>query len=162
MKRIILAVCILGFYSTASAQDVDLLWKARALKASENLEKLEKEITKNDSMKLRLEIMVESAYTAIIAMSDVTKKETPIIVAYHIILNYGNDGLLDVVYIYDVKTYEYQGVRIDSIPKNRGILMMEGNKFSDFFVVANNIDNSEPMILFSKSNPFGTSVVESR
>ena len=44
MKKIILAVCILSFYSTASAQDVDLLWKARALKASENLEKLEKEI----------------------------------------------------------------------------------------------------------------------
>ncbi|HJW85076.1 MAG: hypothetical protein A2069_06360 [Planctomycetes bacterium GWB2_41_19] len=44
MEKIILAVCILSFYSTASAQDVDLLWKARALKASENLEKLEKEI----------------------------------------------------------------------------------------------------------------------
>ena len=162
MKKIILVLFILGLYTAASAQDIDLLWKARALKASENLKKLQKEMKKDDSKKIRLEIMVESAYAAIIAMPEVTIKKTPKIVTYHFILNYGDDGILDVVYIYDINTYEYIGVRIDRIPKNRSVVMVKGNQFGDFFAIANNIDDKEPMIVFSKSDPFSTSVTESK
>lgn len=158
MKKFILAFFILSCFSTAFAQDVDLLWKARALKASENLEKLAEKMRKNDSEQLRLEIMVESAYAAIIAMPEVTVKTTPNIVAYHFVLNYGNDGIFDVVYTYDVKTYEYLGVRIDRIPKSRGVLMMQGDQFADFFALAN-INIKEPMIVLSKSDPFGASVM---
>ena len=158
MKKVGLTILILLIYSTAFAQDIDLLWKARALQAGEKLEKLGKE--SNDSIKLRLEIMLESAYGAILAMPEVAAKKTNKIYAYHLIMNYGEDGLLDVVYTYDVNTYEYLGVRIDRIPKNRGALMMAGDKATDFFAIANNIDNSEPMIIFSRSNPFGASVVE--
>lgn len=150
------------YCSTAFAQDFDLLWKARALKASENLEKLAESMKKDNSQKITLEIMVESAYAAIIAMPEITVKKTPKIIVYHFILNYGNDGILDVGYTYDIKTNEYLGVRIDRIPKNRGVLMMTGNQFGNFFALSNNIDVKEPMILFSKSDPFKTVVMDSK
>ena len=118
MKKIIISLTLFFISSIAFAQNVDVLWKARALQATENLEKLHEEMKEKDSRKIRFEIMLESAYAMILAMPDVTVKKTQKIIAYHIILNYGKkDGYLDIVYCYDVKTYEYLGVRIDKIPK---------------------------------------------
>lgn len=160
MKKIIIALFILCCFSTAFAQDVDLLWKARALQASEKMEKFLKQSKKVDSKKARIEMMVESAYAMIIAMPDIAVKKTPAIVVYHLILNYGDDGMLDVAYLYDAKTYKYQGVRIDRLPKHRCIVFLQGNQLGDFLTISNYDDNSEPMIIFSKSDPFNTLVLE--
>ena len=160
MKTMIISLTFFFISSIAFAQDVDLLWKARALQATEKLEKLHEEMKEKDSRKIRFEIMLESAYAMILVMPDVTVKKTPKIIGYHIILNYGEeDGYLDVVYCYDVKTYEYLGVRIDRIPKNRGVLLSSNPKTSDFFAVSNNIDITEPTIIFSKTNPFEARVL---
>lgn len=160
MKKIIIALFILCCFSTAFAQDVDLLWKARALQASEKMENFLKQSKKVDSKKARIEMMVESAYAMIIAMPDITVKKTPAIVVYHLILNYGEDGILDVAYLYDVKTYEYYGMRVDRLPKNRGIVFLKGKQLGDFLTISNYEDTKEPMIMFSKSDPFNTLVLE--
>ena len=149
MKRVIIPLtATLFLISTISfAQDVDLLWKARALQATEHLEKLYEEMKEKNSMKIRFEIMLESAYAMILVMPDVTVKKTPKMIGYHIVINYGKeDGYLDIVYCYAVKTYKYLGVRIDKIPKNRGVLLMNDPKTSDYFSVSNNIDTNEETV----------------
>jgi hypothetical protein len=83
-----LTVFVLLLPFTCLAQDIDLLWKARALQAAERLEVLEKQQKTNKSMKLRFEIMLESAYAYILLMPDVTVKRTPKITAYHFIMSY--------------------------------------------------------------------------
>jgi hypothetical protein len=163
MKRILSVVLIalfLGCFSTAFAQDIDLAWKARALKASENLEKINKKMVKDDSKKLRFEGMVESAYKLIVAAPEITTKKTPTIASYHLLLSYGDDGMLDVVYLYDLKTSKYFAVRIDHLPKYRSVVFSQVNKLDDLITIANNSDSKEPIVMFSKSDPFKVSVVE--
>ena len=154
MKKIFIAGILLLFSSVVSAQDIDLLWKARALKAGEKLEELKHAFKKKDTKKLRMDIMVETAYASIITLSDITVKKTPQTVTYHLILNYGDDGFLDVVYTYDAKTYEYLGARIDKLPTNRSILLLNIAKADNVFAVGNVLDNKEPAIFFSKRDPF--------
>ncbi len=159
IKKYILTLFILFQCSLCLAQqDVDLLWKARALKATKNIKTLEKEMGNGDSLKLRLKYMLEFAYAAIVTMQDITVKKTPDIIAYHIVVNYGDDGILDVAYTYDTSTYGYLGVRIDMIPKNKSAILFNQN--DDLFVFGNTTDTNEPMIAFSKSNPFGATVVD--
>jgi hypothetical protein len=159
MKKIlsvIITLFILGCFSTSLAQDIDQLWKARALQASQNLEKLIKK-DKGDSLKLRVERMVEQAYVLIVASPDVTVLKTPTTIIYHLLLSYGDDGWLDVAYLYDAKTYKLSGVRVDRLPKNRGILISQQNQISDFITIVNYV-SKEPMVMFSKSDPFKATV----
>lgn len=166
MKKIIIALFILCCFSIAFAQDVDLLWKARGLQALENLEKIEKQIKpekkmqKDDFEKLKHEAMLESAYAMIIGYPDITVKKTPILAAYHLILSYGDDGVLDVAYLYDIKTYQYMGMRIDKTPKNRGVIFLQENQYCDLITISNYDDPKEPMLIFSKRDPFKAMVVK--
>ena len=157
MKKIILAVALLLPF-TSWAQDADLLWKARALKADENLEKYKKEMAKKDSDLVRAKIMLETAYIAILTMPDVVIKRTGSGIFYHLILNYGDDGLLDFVYSYD-HSGNLLGIRIDRIPRNKVILIMNKPNSRDYVGIANIVDTAEPMLLFSIRDPFGARVL---
>jgi hypothetical protein len=163
MKKILsivfIALFILGFLTTAFAQDADKLWKERASQASEKLKEIKKKMTQNDSEVLKFEGMVESAYAMIMAAPEVTVKKSPAIAAYHLLLSYDDDGMLDVVYLYDLKTHKYLGLRVDRLPKNRGIVCFQG-KMSDFITISNYTDVKEPKIMFSKSDPFKVYVLE--
>ncbi|PKN39050.1 MAG: hypothetical protein CVU62_02310 [Deltaproteobacteria bacterium HGW-Deltaproteobacteria-2] len=166
MKKIIIALFIFCFFSTALAQDVDLLWKARALQGLENLKKMEKQLNsekqvKNDDLeKLKYEAMLEAAYAMIIGEPETTVKKTSLVAAYHLIISFGDDGMLDVVYLYDIKTYKYISMRVDKIPKNRGIVFLQNNKYCDFITVVNYLDTKDPLLIFSKNDPFNASVMQ--
>ncbi len=45
---------------------------------------------------------------------------------------------------------------------NRAVLLMNQDKLNDFFTIANNIDNNEPLILFNRKHPFGAFVLETK
>lgn len=158
MRELILQILILMiFTSVASAQDIDVLWKARALKASENIEVLSRQ---KDTKENRVKLMVESAYALILMEPDIVRKQTPSVVIYHLIFNYGSDGIFDIGYVYDAKTYRFMGTRIDRLPKHRAIIHMADSRASDFIALKNYQDESEPIIMFSQSNPFLTDVVK--
>jgi hypothetical protein len=162
MKKIlsvVIALFILTCFSTAFAQDIDLPWKARASQALEKLKEIKNKMAKDDSKILRFEGMVESAYAMIVAAPQVTMAKTPTIATYHLLLNYGDDGMLDVVYLYDLKTHKYFGVRVDHLPKNRSVLFLQG-KLIDFIIISNYIDTNEPEVMFSKSDPFKVYALE--
>lgn len=156
MKIIFFLIISFLIPSFCFAQNVDLMWKARALKASENLKMLESE---KDTTEIRLKVMLESAYGLIIVEPDIAVKKTKVVIAYHLIMNFGNDGMLDVVYVYDTQ-YNYIGVRIDRLPKKRSINILDKN--DDLFVVMNLEDNKEPLIAFSKSKPFDAMIVPNK
>ncbi len=161
MKKYIITLFIFFQCNLCMAQDIDLLWKARAIKAVENIETLQKEMKNELSLELRFKSMLEHAYTAIFTTPDITVKETQGTLGYHLILNFGkDDGLLDVVYTYRARTYEYLGVRIDLIPKNRSLLLMNNIQLNDFLIFGDPNNINEPAIIFSKSNPFGAFVVD--
>lgn len=159
LSIVIIALFIVSCLSIAFAQDADMLWKARASQASEKIKEIKKKMAKDDSKILRFEGMVESAYAMITATPEVTMQKTPAIATYHLLLNYDDDGMLDVVYLYDLKTNKYVGVRIDRLPKNRGVVLLQG-KLSDFITISNYTDIKEPKIMFSKSDPFKVYVLE--
>ena len=162
MKKIlpvVIALFILGCFSTAFAQDVDLAWKARASQAIGKLKEITKKMVKDDSKTLLFEGMVESAYAMIVAAPQITMAKTSTIGTYHLILNYGDDGQLDVVYLRDLKTDKYFGVRVDRLPKNRSVMFLEG-KLSDFITISSYTDINEPKVMFSKSDPFKVYVLE--
>jgi hypothetical protein len=155
---LLVAVVLMFFSQNAYAQDIDLLWKARALKAGENLEKLYKQLDVNDSRKLRFDIVIETAYAGILIAPETLIKTEGGITAYHLFFNFGDDGFLDVVYVYNSSTMKSIGARVDSLPKNRAVLFHK--KFpSDLIVISNNEDDMEPALMFSLSDPFIASTI---
>lgn len=161
MKNIFILITFLLIPSFCFAQNVDLMWKARALQASDNLKLLKSEIKNKDSVETKLKIMLESAYGLIIVQPDIAVKKTNVIIAYHLIMNFGDDGMLDVAYIYDT-SYNYIGARVDRLPKKRSIQFLEKKSVDDLFMIMNVEDNKEPMIAFSKSNPLEARVISNK
>ncbi len=159
LSAVVVVLFIFSFLSTSYAQDPDTLWKARAAQASEKLKEIKKKMAKDNSKVLRFEGMVESAYAMIVAAPDVTMKKTPTLATYHLLLSYGDDGMLDVVYLYDLKTKKYIGLRVDRLPKNRGVVFLEG-KLDNFITISNYTDMKEPKVMFSKNDPFKIYVLE--
>ena len=159
LSLVIITLFILSCLTTAFAQDADKRWKERASQASEKLKEIKKKMVKDDSKTLRFEGMVETAYAMIMVAPDVTMKKSPAIATYHLLLSYDDDGMLDVVYLYDLKTHKYLGLRVDRLPKNRGIVCLQG-QLSDFITISNYTDVKEPKIMFSKSDPFKVYVLE--
>ncbi|MBL7107046.1 MAG: hypothetical protein ISS77_05520 [Phycisphaerae bacterium] len=141
----------------AQTQDIDLLWKARALQAVEKMEVLTKKMEKEDSQTLRYEIMLEFAYANILTMPDTLIKKDSLVTSYHIFLNYGDDGLFNLLYNYSDETNNLVSVSIDHLPKNRRIVMYHDTP-NAFFLI-NPSDMNEPMIAFSKTKPFEAFVV---
>ncbi len=159
MKKYILMLSIFFQCSLCFAQqDIDLLWKARALKGDENIEALQKKMKNGVTLELQLKSMLESAYAAIITTPDITVKKTSDKIVYHLIMNFGKNGLLDVAYIYDIKTYEYLAVRVDILPKNISVICMSGKQLDDYLMFNSLTDTNAPLIVFSKSNPLGAFV----
>ena len=70
---IILGIECISFSQTEGA-DIDLLWKARALRAVEKIEVLTEELQKEDSLKLRYEIAVEYAYANLLIKPEIISK----------------------------------------------------------------------------------------
>lgn len=157
---VLATVALFAAYRTAFAnsQKVDLLWKARALQAIEKMETLGEKIKKEDSQRLRYEILIEFAYSNIIATPEMCVYRNDAVTTYHLIMHFGEDGLLDVLYNFDVKSEKLVTVSIDLLPKNRRVVMYSGEE--SYFYIFNRTDPNEPMIKFSKTNPFGTTVAD--
>ncbi len=84
-----------------------------------------------------MKMMLESAYALIVLAPDIVVKKTSTITAYHLFLNYGNDGHLDIAYTYDSKTYEFLGVRVDRVPNKRAVLLGAKDNMCDIIFVGN-------------------------
>ncbi len=151
MKKIIIVISLFLVPSISFAQNVDQMWKARALQAGDNIKMFEKE---KDTLETRLKTMVEFAYAMILVQPDIVVKKTPAITTYHLVFNFGSDGMLDVVYVYDSKTEELIGARVDRIPKNRAVLFANIPRATDYIVIANYEKTGEPMLFFHKTDPF--------
>jgi len=145
--------------SQAIAQDTDLLWKARALQAIEKLDDLTSDLKQNFSLENNYRVMIEFAYAFILSNPEIAVKATSDIVAYHLILNFGEDGHLDVAYIYNLAG-ELTACRIDRLPKNLGALLLTGQDYSDFVAIRHLFDTEQPSLYFSKSDPFAAMVME--
>jgi len=168
-KRIVLALLILCGLGSAFcvkavlAQDqVDLLWKARALQAKENIEKsVEKMKDKSQKLtpKMTFEAMLECAYSLIIADPNTVVKKSPKGTSYHLLFNYGDDGMLDVFYNYDNETNQCAFMGIDSLPKHRRIGIPVSPQFANIIFITNPSDPNEPGIAFDRSHPFSAQVV---
>lgn len=113
-----------------------------------------------NSRNIRFEIMLESAYAMISVMPDVTVKKTPTSVSYHLVMNYGDDGMLDVLYTYDLKSQECIGVHVDSLPKKRRLSLPVKSQFGNVFIISNPGDKTEPAVVFDRDNPFKSFVVD--
>jgi hypothetical protein len=149
--------------TSSPAQDaVDLLWKARALQAVDKIKALVTDMndpSRQVTIKTRYEAMLEFAYAQVIANSDLVVKRSPKGTSYHLVLNYGDDGLLDVLYSYDNETGECFSFSIDRLPKHRRIGLSASTP--DIVLLMNPDDPYEPGLAFHKSSPFLTCVVDS-
>lgn len=158
-------VFALAFYIKAvfAQNQVDLLWKARALQAMENIEKSVekmKDRSQKVTLKKKYETMLEFAYAQIIAEPNIVVKRSPKGTSYHLIFNYGDDGMLDVLYTYDIETNQCTFVSFDSLPKHRRIAIPVSQKFADIIFIANPRDPNEPGIAFHRSDPFSAQVID--
>lgn len=154
MRKVVIVLLALLLCSKLYAQDIDLLWKARALKAAENIQLLQEQIKKHDSVELRMQQMIEFAYAAIVSFSDITVKKLPNIILYHLVINYGEDGMLDVVYFYDSKTYDFLGVRVDRLPKNNAVIVNKDTNALNCILIGSIKDKNNPTLVFFIDNPF--------
>lgn len=134
------------------SQDIDLLWKARALKSVENIEVMTGKLQKEDSKKLRFEIILEYAYAALLLNPEIISKKTSTVNTYHLLLNYGDDGGLDVLYNYDPIKQKLLSVSIDRLPKDRRISMI--CDMPNIFWVLNYEEPNEPVFVFNRADPF--------
>jgi len=154
----LMVIAVVGFLVSVSAafanksQDIDLLWRARALKALENLEVMEVKLQKEDSKKLRFEIMVEFAYAGLLTHPKIINKKDSNINTYHLFLKYGDDNMLDVLYNYDPITQKLLTVSIDHLPKDRRITIF--NDTPNIFWVSSPEDSNEPIVSFNRYDPF--------
>lgn len=100
--------------------------------------------------------MLEFAYGAILTIPKIAIKQTKDINTYHLLFNYGEDGRLDVVYLYD-KNYSFEGIIIDALPKNRAVIISK--TIEGYVLISNNFDLTEPLLVFSATNPFDCMVL---
>lgn len=162
--RLLMVIVVMGFLLTIrlafanKSQDIDLLWKARALKAVENIEVMTEKLQKEDSKKLRFEIMLEYAYAGLLLKPEIINKKTSTINTYHLYLNYGrDDGMLDILYNYDPITQKLLSVSIDHLPKDRRISMF--CDMPNIFWVLNYEEPNEPVLVFNRADPFDVMVL---
>jgi len=80
MTKLFILIALLLIPSFSFAQDVDLMWKARAIKASENLSDLESDMKKKNAIETRLKVMLETAYGLIVTEPKITVKKTSILI----------------------------------------------------------------------------------
>ncbi len=152
-------VCVNKFHAD---EDIDSSWKERALEAQENVKDIEEGLKINDTLEGRLRAKLEGAYALIVEMPEIVVKSNDKMIVYHLMLNYEEDGILDIGYAYDVNTHVFLGVRIDMLPKNVGLTMLPGPEAQDHFMVTNNVRVEAPSIVFSKTNPFDAVVLKAQ
>lgn len=148
--RYVLFFCLIILLSQKTkAQNIDLLWKARGVQAVERLDSLAK--IKVKSKKLAYEKMCESAYSFIAAYPDNAIKHTDLATVYHLFFNFGDDGNLDIAYVYD-KNQTLLALRVDALPKKRSTLISKDA--NGFVSIVNNFSDNDPILVFSTTNPF--------
>ena len=159
MLGICIAVASLVF---AQTQGIDLLWKARALQALEKMGEFTDNPPKPMTTKDKYEMMVETAFTLILAEPETVIKKSPLTTNYHLIFNIGDRGL-DVLYTYDNESQELISVGIDRLPKNWRIAVpsraSQTTLPTDYIIASNMADQNEPIMVFSTTDPFSIRVV---
>ena len=162
-----LILCVIGstlYVRAVFAQDrVDLLWKARALQAIEKIEKSVERMgdqSEKVTLKEKYEAMLEFAYAQIVAEPNIVVKKSRGVTSYHLIFNYGDNGMLDVLYTYDNESNLCKFMSVDSLPKRRRIAIPVTQRFSDIIFITNPSDPNEPGFAFHRSNPFLTQVID--
>jgi len=137
--------------------DVDLLWKARALQAMERIEKFSANPPEPLTKKIKYEIAFEASYAAFLTYPESLIKKQPHNTSYHIVLNLG-DELLDVLYTYDNKYQQLVSIGIDHLPKDARVVIpskvLNDSYLIDYIIVSSINEPNNPSILFSLTDPF--------
>jgi hypothetical protein len=165
-------VCAIGLIvcvQKAFGQDpIDLMWKARGLQAMEKIEQFNARLKANPEeklpLKIKLEMMIEFAYAQMIAGQEIRNmvvKKGPGGVSYHLILNYGEKGVLDIFYTYPLGGTQCVAMTIARLPKGYCIGLPSAKEGADMAIFTNPDDSNEPGIVFSRSNPFLCTVTDS-
>jgi len=150
-------VISLFIVSICSAQDVDLLWKARAIRAQERLDSLKNlDLTKcKNAMKIAWEIMLENAFKN----SSIAKVKDKELIHYHLIIYTSSDlnKYLDVSYIYNTSD-KLVGFGINKLPTELRAALIVGDKRpgADNMVM---VGDGKCNYCFIKTQPFDSFVL---
>ena len=164
MLRVILMLTAV----TWAGGDLDRQWKARGLqgleKADSLLKILPKDPAKRKTSKIWYEFSVEMAFASFVnpELNGIVRKRTPTVLAYHFILSLGDnkgDDLLDIAFLYEPKTEEFLGIRVDRLPGPWCLRPEFHNDLPNIVSVNNVNDLTIPAILFNKKDPFDVLVL---
>ena len=149
--------------SSKGENDIDLLWKARALQAVERIEKFTANPPKPLTKKVKYEIAFEASYAAFLTYPEMLIKKQPHNTSYHLFFNWGDEEMLDVLYTYDNESQKLISVGIDHLPKDARIVIpskaLKDSYLTDYIYVSSINEPNNPSILFSLTDPFSNFVL---
>lgn len=156
----LLTTAILIFAGLINGQNIDLIWKAKALQSLEKVDSLTK--IKKPNKKQVFEMGLESAFMNIAnpELKNIVVKKQNGILTFHLLLKMETDEVLDIAFQYDIKTENYIGVRVDKLPKGWGIRPDMPGNLEHYMMITNLFDNKTPGFAFNKKNPFEYQVFE--
>jgi hypothetical protein len=161
-------IMFLACTACAANGDLDRQWKARALQGIERADSLAKLIPKDEKKRkysvIPYQFAVEMAFASFIhpELGKIARKRTSTVIAYHFMMKIGereNDDLLDIAFLYDPKTEDFLGVRIDRLPYPWCLRPDFGEKAPNILSVNNVNDVNQPAIFFNKRDPFDVVVM---
>ena len=131
---VLIATTLLSMVQASAQPSAALMWKARALEAGNTLKVLQGKLAKiphdqwnsKEAMRVKCEVMLESAYASHIALEDIAHKTEGDLDFFRLILSGGEErGLFDLVYIYG------RGMllttRIDLLPRGWKLFLLRSN-----------------------------------
>lgn len=145
--------------SASAGGELDRQWKARALQAVEKIDSLSKAMEKKQDPELLYSAMIEMAYANFLSpdLKSVVHKKTSVTNAYHLFFRLpesdSTHDFLDIVYLYDVKTEEFLGVRVDRLPSYWSINPSFPQR-ENLIAFSHHTSPTAPSLIFSKTNPF--------
>lgn len=150
------------------------LWKSRALEATEKLQTLRRKLetlrdrwNTGEANETKCEAMLETAFTMHLTHESIVHKVLKSGKhAFKIILNGGEQGLFDLSYIYDPKTWTLTSVEVLSLPRAWELIHPTGEArtVGAILLVVKDTGDSPPRCAFgfSQESPFFAHVSRSR
>ncbi len=146
-----------------SELSISSLWKARAFEAIEKGETLQRNLKQipwesKEADFVKCQIMVEAAFMMHLTHEDLAHKRDEKADVFHFILNGGEQaGLFDLAYLYS-PAGNYEGVRIDLLPKNWHLYSYPDTP--GFLALRS--ANGQCVFGFSLTNPFESMAIDPR
>ena len=167
MKLMLGAAWVLFMSEPVTAQvSAPQLWKARALEAADKLKTLESKIDRlrgswqsPEANALKCEVMLESAFILHLTEEAIVHKVLD--GGHHgfkIILNGGDQGVFDLMYVYDSRTWQLTAASMFSLPKAWQLIFFAGTspEVRGFILLIQGEQAAAPMcsMAFSPDKPF--------